>query len=90
MKKQFKNLVQVALVAFILLQPLASYAQTISATPHPDLARQMNESPSKAQNKNMQASASLSPSDGEPLLLLLFGLAVFVAATTIKKRSHSR
>lgn len=31
--------------------------------------------------------SAFSPTDGEPLLLLLFGLVVFLGATTVKRRN---
>ena len=66
-------------------------AQSPNVDPHQESSAKLTTSTPKSAppSQNLSVLSFLSPAEGEPLLLLLFGLAVFLGATTIKRKKSN-
>src|SRR5262249_4378563 len=95
MYQQFIKMALAALISACMSQAILAVDRPPNDNPPEKTATELTTSASKSTpaQKNLSvsspSSSSFSPIEGEPLLLLLLGLAVFVGATTIKRKRSS-
>lgn len=86
MKLYLKTGLIVIVLTGFLFYPIYTKLSIVHSQNH--FVNQVKITPSP-EHTNLSTSSSKSSAYGEPLLLLLVGLALFIAASTIKKRGNN-
>src|SRR5262245_1885231 len=91
MYQLFIRTVLAVLVSACLSQGIFATDQPKNDNPPEKPAAKLTASAPKSvpPQQSLSVSTIFSPTEGEPLLLLLFGLAIFVGATTLKRKKSS-